>query len=853
MYRFLRDIPNPYNHTAEIKDKKFFIGRKKELDSILNKIDDFISHGQKSDFIVTGDKSIGKSSFLNILKERLESKGLLVAHLTLTQSKANDKLLFFKELIDVIFDGGAKNDFLNLKSNPEELTQREIWEELTDSAEYEEFKNRTSLYFAKTYSSSLIKNDVNINISEVNLIKDFRFLVNSSRDYGFKGIIILIDEFQQLSENDGLIQIIQRLMDEIENLPFILAGNHLIKGESFEKIKRKSEPIELFPLRTTEIYDLIYKPLMSYGFRKEEINDEIDRPSFKYLIRKGEYNPYYVNMIMHNVFARYKRRETEKLVLDYEIIIEIINKLKLIAVHHERITSQLNASSVEQLEALYRLFKYQNINLNDVALLELAFNEFTDEEYIGVLSKIKEDIKKIVPLKLYKFNNEEAKEEFLKLENPTPNQAAEVKYCFDGDNIDELYMSQLVESRIRKDLPLKSHADVFEHFSERLASYLIDKLMKKANILNESDELRIQVSFDFLETAKEAEINSSVISNKIDTLKDIAQKTKISSEDYTEVQNSLSDTNLHQMPFIVNDDEQAWGYCYYFVKARIRYKIVKYEIIVPVRIEYLEEMVVYNQEIFDSTKLLSQYGIEILDSIVVPLQPRIVLFLKFIDLQDLDVIMMRKIFRGEFEEAKRVLNIMNRLQSEDSYDNNLGFLYMNTNDLNIAQKYFQNIKYKDLVTLCNLGYLNYLTGNLKVADQYLSEAYKKSKHSKSGARTLRVLNQILLPIESRKKLPPTFDIAIAPGEEVIILGNRAILASFSGQNHGIKLIKDASILGEFDKIYKIRYEYFLYHNLKQHELVLSKLDEFQNEISEVNLFEYFNTMLTEDKKILNVE
>lgn len=852
MYRSIREIPNPYNHTAEIKESKFFAGRKKELEFVLGNISDFIEHGQKSDFIITGDKSIGKSSFLNIVKENLENIGVLVAHLTLTQNKASSNLLFFKELIDVILDGGERNKFLNIKNSGGVFTQREVWEELTDSANYLDFKDKTSLYFAKTYANSLIKDDLNIHISEVNLIKDFRYLENESRNHGFKCMIILIDEFQLLSSNDTLIQLIQRLMDEVENLSFILSGNQLIKGDSFEKIKRKSELIELHPLMANDIYELIDKPLMAYGFTREEIDEVIEVSLFKYLIKKGGYNPYYVNLIMHHVFDRYKYGRTEKLVIDKEVIIDVVDRLKFVATHHEIITSQLNASTNDQLEALYRLFFFQKINLDDAIFLKLAFSEFSNLEYLEELRKIKYDIQKVIPLKLYKFHNENALEEFLAVDIVSRNQAAEIKYLFKGDSIDELYLSQLIESRINVELPLKSHSDIFEHYAEKLRLHLIKRIKESVKPILEIKRSRIQVSYSFLEKSKDSEITSDIIKAKIQTIRNIASLTELSAKDYSDISNSLSNTNLSQLTIFAKKPDKDLCFCFLFVKVKVRYKIVKYEIFIPIDVDNLDNLVLLVQENIGMMTFPSHYEIEIVDSSVIGIQPDMVALLKYVDMQNLNVRLVQYVFRGDFDKAIKLQIIANNLQGDPLFENNIGFLHMNNRNLNVAQKYFDRIQILDQVSLCNLAYLSYLKGDIESSEQLLSESMKKLKSSKSGDVILRAMNQILLPVELRTKLPANFDLIFNPGQEIITFGNAAIIASFGGHNHGIELLKEASLVGNFDVIYRIRYEYFLHYNLKQHEIVKIKLLEFENAIKNVSVFDYFNSSLQKDKKIFGL-
>ena len=531
MYKTLKEIPNPYQPHNTIKNEKIFVGRKKEMNQILTATEDFIKTGIKKDFLLYGDKSLGKTSFLQILRNKLSEKGFLTVNYVVIKDKMVSSLTFFKELIDEILDAGSPNDLLNKKDDKTKNTQKEIWEALTTLGNHDSKTFEREINIASLYAYALEKNRFDIPISENNLIKDFK-LISKDTKVCYKGLILIIDEFQLLSENDSIVQLMQRMMEEIEDVIFILCGNQLIRSESFEKIQRKSELIELLPFGTNDVYDFLYKPLMNEGFTREEINECLDRTSLSFLFKKREHNPYHLNLILYHVFEKYKNYANAKMCLDEDISYDILNKLKVNAPYHERISAQLNASSHEQRQALNRLFPYQNLNLNDIVHINLNFADINEENYNRIIHNVVEDIVIVSSLNLFNIKTPPniSLQNLLEQENISKNIAAEIKFKFIGDNIDELYLHHLINSSLGEELEISSHRDAIEFLSFSFFEYLTDKLIKMLD-LEKNKKIEAHTNVRIIEKGEENEISSKIISDKIQLISNKAEKSEINSMD----------------------------------------------------------------------------------------------------------------------------------------------------------------------------------------------------------------------------------------------------------------------------------------------------------------------------------
>lgn len=849
MYKSLRDIPNPYNPTEEVKNEKLFVGRDREINKISSAIDDYISSGIKKNFIITGGKSIGKSSLLNIIKKRLSDKKLLPVSFIINKNKIISPLVFFKELVDSVLESGSNADFLNIKSDDDKFTQKEIWESLTNYGEHESNKGDRELYLAEIYALALKNNRFDLPLSEVNLIKDFKFLVISAIKFEYKGIVILIDDFQLLSENDSIIQLLQRLMEEVDGLLFIMAGNQLLNSDSFDKIIRRSETINLTFFQPHQIQDFIFKPLMYYGFTRDEINEVLDKDSFSFFFRKKEHNPYYINLILYYSFEKYKKNYNEKIRLDYEITSEVINQLKLNSPYHEKIAAQLTASSREQLEALTRLFPFQNINLNEIVLIQLAFEKLTEENYNRILKLILSDICLITPMNLFEFDLPDGitLKTLQQEETISRNLAAEIKYKFIGDNIDELYMSHFIQSSLNEDLILDTQLSSIDHLSFKLQNFILDRLN---NLIELSDKDFTIGKITLAEDASELELNSKSLSEKVEALEKTSEKKDISQNEYEMVNSSTKDTVLNAVSIFSQIFNNSNGLYYSFVKVKIRHKVFNYENIFFFSTPIQDYTPIYPMDSIISDSF-NDYNIEILDSIVLKIKPQIIIFLQSIDTLEMQARLLRSLVNNNFELTISILEIQKNFNDNKNIAiNNIGFAYMCDEQYEIAYKHFEKVIQKEDVTYCNLAYLEYRRDGKQIQiEQYLKKAEKQLK-LKTGENTYLAIHQILLPLNLRKTQPKNFDLAYDVSADLIIQGNKALLASFNKQNHGFKLLNKAKLYSELDNFYKRRYEYFLHLNLGNITKAKDLLGDIEGKKFETIFYQQIEEQIRLDRNII---
>jgi len=852
MYKSLHEIPNPYKPFDEIKNEKLFVSRQEEIRKVEEAMETYLTSRVRKNFVVIGDKSLGKSSLLHQLKNKFLARDFLTVIFTLTPKKTETELIFFKELFDALLNAGEENEFLNEPENNANFTQYEIWESLTTYGEHESGKAERHIFLADIYANALNHQQFDISLSETKLIKDFRYICNEAQKSCYKGLTIMIDELQQLSNNDSIIQLLLQIMQNTEDIIFILCGDNRIKSESFEKILRHTEQIEILPFyKKSEIINMIYKPLGFYGFTREEINEKLDFESLSKIFDRRGHNPYHINLILYYMFEKFRLGKNDKIRLDSDITNEVINSLKNIATHHERITAQLNACDLEQLEAFRKLFLFQNINLYDIALLILDFQPIQEENLQIILQNLIRDLCLVEPLNLFKiYTPQNIHLNDLKDNKILPAVAADIKYEFIGDSIDSLYASYIIESTLKQELAASTHNDFIKLAAEKLFIFVLKKSLELLKLNKEKDKVSSFVNISLPENPSDLELDSSMITEKISQIDKLVDSNEEKKEIDKSVQEALHATDLLHLSKFSNLIRHKEGFYFFFLKAQIRHKVVFFRFYIPYHHCAIDLFPYYATESF-KTDYLKDYKIEILDSVILNIRPDVVLFVQTVDTHDLNIIILRNVYRENYDEALRQLDRLNQIEEDKNrVNNNIGFVHLIRGETIQAKKYFDKVVHRQDVTYCNLAYLNYIQRNPIKAHDYLKSAQKLFNKLAGEDNKFAIIHQILVQMDIREKLPKFWDLAYEVSDNIIINGNLAILASFDNKNHGFKFLREAKLNSPLDICYNKRFEIWLNFNLGDYEKAYNLLEQLKNEIPDVPSKKHLEKILEIDTSLL---
>jgi hypothetical protein len=258
----LKQISNPYDYSTHRLEERDFIGREEYISRIRLILEEYLETAKLKNIIINGEKSIGKSSLLNRYKQILQDYNFIQYEVELSRDTLDpiDEFDFFKEFFDYLIE-----EYAPIEDSWLDAIQQEIWFDLTNS----EFSHDSSLTerkirFATQYADK--KKGFDVKLSYKSLEKDFQNIMDAlmSKNLEFSGLAILIDEFQELSQNLFIVDTLRQLSESENVIGLLIIGAGLpviFNNSSFEKFNRTSVIINLNKLKEEEILDLICKPI----------------------------------------------------------------------------------------------------------------------------------------------------------------------------------------------------------------------------------------------------------------------------------------------------------------------------------------------------------------------------------------------------------------------------------------------------------------------------------------------------------------------------------------------------------------------------------------------------------------
>ena len=328
------------------------MGREGELSKLIAILDDYRKTSNLKNLILTGEKSIGKSSLLNRYKSILQYYNLVVYEVELHRDPNNeiDEFEFFKDLFNELFEQYAppEGSFFDVQ-------QSEIWFSLTSNTYSHDsnFKERI-LLFPTQYANK--KRGIDEVLSYKSIEKDFEKILDEliSTDIEIEGLAILIDEFQELTRNTKILDVLRQLTENLTGLLVIGAGlPTFLENPIFEKFCRISTPINLQKMKNQEVLDLIFRPLeFTTSMPRHEIQQWFDRNSIGEIVDRGGGNPLHVRILCGKMFDHFQ--SDDKLILfelNKSVMEEVMDYYSAISEKSKKIQRSLQTCRKDQLES----------------------------------------------------------------------------------------------------------------------------------------------------------------------------------------------------------------------------------------------------------------------------------------------------------------------------------------------------------------------------------------------------------------------------------------------------------------------------------------------------------------------
>nr|WP_319399672.1 P-loop NTPase fold protein [uncultured Carboxylicivirga sp.] len=249
------DINNTFFPGHEIDDPKWFSGRKSDIERALQAIS-----RKGNSIIVYGDRGVGKSSFIAMIKMIAEGNTYLIHEHKLHHKYNKD---FFKyQTAEVTCDSGTENVehvLQRLLTSPDGL--KKIISTRVESIE-KQTTDKLGLNFLKLLSISSGSSDKKIEkaISEQCVIETFTNVVLTIQNEILKKeeeLLIIIDEFDQVADKGKLATIMKSLSKG--KVKFLISGiatdyKELIEGHQSVNRLLYQGKIKLSPMTEKEVY-----------------------------------------------------------------------------------------------------------------------------------------------------------------------------------------------------------------------------------------------------------------------------------------------------------------------------------------------------------------------------------------------------------------------------------------------------------------------------------------------------------------------------------------------------------------------------------------------------------------------
>lgn len=751
----LREISNPYQPiTARLTDKQF-VGREDEKQTLFNILSEYRKSSNLSNILISGEKTIGKSSLLCQYNKILQSHNFVVFEVELPRdpNQEIDPFEFFKSAIDYLFEKLAPTEGYFF-----DVLQSEIWFSLT-SNQYKHDSNflDRKLKFATKYANK--KKGVEENLTYQDLFNDFSLILDEliSKDMDIEGLAILVDEFQELHKSTFLLESLRKLSDELTGLIIVGAGlPSFYDIPIFEKFIRSAIPFIIKPMNRDEILDLIFNPIEETGVcTRHEIKSCFNFHSIMDILHRSSGNPLHVNILCSNMFDYFKKNSSSKyLEINRQVMENVMKYYSMISTKSHRINRSLESCRKEQLKSFSLLFKYEGFSIKSAILLDLAFNKLDKDTEEIKRKEFIDSFQNIWELGLFEFKDKDIK--FEKIQTYNINRLSQIEYKFVGNPIDKLYAFYVFED-LTKDILLDNSNKTFEDMLANRYAETVDlnKLVNKIpkHLISEEPI----VIFDRDNDQDNIDV---LLVNDLSKLANIPSD-KCHEDKYFDTISNIRNKYPIDLPAIF---ASMLGYKGYYIalfclKIRGRTKIL-YSFY-PV-LGHCEDVIEIQTKIIDVKKInehLSPYLVE-MNYIFVYWIPAVELRkISIVDISKLSESLFNSVSERNFERAIELSESIRvlRMRFEGKYlyqaisaSNDYAFCLVNLSILDEAKKIFEEIKESQLISKINYANVLFFLGHCQEAKLILSKIVRKQIGKDDKAKFMHLaLNHENLEFKNR--------------------------------------------------------------------------------------------------------
>lgn len=314
---------NPFERSA-LKDSKLLAGRADEL----KKIRFILRNAFKQDkrfrhLLITGNRGVGKTSFLNIIENDCPSYNIIPIRINLTESNSINSNEFFWYIFNQITREIFKLGLMGGENGSIDIAIKKII--FTDDFNLAELVFQSPLLRKNYLKNTDIVFDFQAFLDD--LRKLYQEVIKSEKE-GFNSktkLVFLIDEAQHIYQNKKIIEEIRFIIQNQElGIGFVFAGDSNYQASAWEEVfgglHRDFEVLNLdYFDSASAIEDYFNKSLTSIGWSLKEIEESMFYRFHRaclhiFVLTSGK--PAWINIIALNMFDRCMRGESSTLKFD---------------------------------------------------------------------------------------------------------------------------------------------------------------------------------------------------------------------------------------------------------------------------------------------------------------------------------------------------------------------------------------------------------------------------------------------------------------------------------------------------------------------------------------------------------
>lgn len=342
-------LPNPYDFANPVDDPNLFAGRKKVLDEIRYYLDHAKSAPRAINLAIIGGRASGKTSILNMIQHEAEHRAFCVVRIDLDESDSRSQLMFFFKIFDGLITTVCLDGYYGGVHGKVYDTYRTIVDSYRQSSESES----CPFVFPSQYAKAISVGNIDAQLSDTAFKND----IASIHETIHKPIIIIMDECDVLGKSRVHLEKLRNIFMNIRGFMLVLTGTEALFpliDDVFSPIIRQFRKIGIGPFdKEEETRDCVRKPLQNLDIDPFEILDRetyFDIPAIHDL---SGGRPYEIQLLCHHLFRGVQQGRANKMTITSDVLDEVLDTLQSPSDKRVRPTiSKIRSLEKDQLFAL---------------------------------------------------------------------------------------------------------------------------------------------------------------------------------------------------------------------------------------------------------------------------------------------------------------------------------------------------------------------------------------------------------------------------------------------------------------------------------------------------------------------